>query len=95
MIPAGAARTDLGLRPLRKVHLTLNDATPAEACRVQKVVRAWLQHVARASHSHSAWAKLWAKNICSLRQWFNGSAIIGKLLNVFLLALQYIVAPTT
>ena len=58
---------NLGLRPLRKVHLTLNDATPAKPCRVQKVVRAWLQHVARASHLHSALAKFWARNICIVR----------------------------
>ena len=62
-----AVLSNIGLYPLRPVWLSISDATPTQASRVQKVMREWLHRVSIASGFHAALAKFWSRNLRLVR----------------------------
>ena len=59
--------SNTGLYPLRPVWLSIPDATPSEASRMQKVIRGLLSRVSTASGFHAAIAKFWSRNLRIVR----------------------------
>lgn len=61
------AMRKLDMQTLKPVWLSFPDATPAEASRAQKVLRAWLAWIAMASALHKSLVSFWRRNLYIVR----------------------------